>query len=99
MAALDDIKTLTGNSNENLINIYIRRASTAIKGYLHCSDSVDIATVYIDAVVEYVIECLNRKGDEGIKQSQIGSVQNTYETGISDEVKALLPPPFVKMMG
>lgn len=99
MAAIDDIKVLTGSDNEQLINIYIRRASIAIKEYLHCKNSVDIPAAYIDAVVEYVVECLNRKGDEGIKQSQLGAVQNTYETGLSDEVKALLPVPFIQMMG
>jgi hypothetical protein len=100
LPVLNDIKTLkniSGTSQDNLLSIYIRRANTAIQRYLN--SDIDPSTEYPDAVIQFVLEALNRQGDEGVKQSSVSSVQNTYETGISDEVKALLPLPYAKLMG
>lgn len=97
-----ELKTLTGTA-DNILSIYINRAVTAIKKYLNLSDDDDttnIQSTYPDAVEEYVTECLNRKGNEGVKQFMQGSRQGTYVNGgISDDVAALLPAPYVKMMG
>jgi hypothetical protein len=98
MAVLDDLKILT-NMNESILNIYIRRADTAIRNYLNIDDTVDIETNYPDAVIEYVTECLTKKGNEGIKQFTQGGRQGTYDSGLNEDVKALLPPPFARMMG
>lgn len=98
MPVLDDLKTLTGQS-ENILNIYIRRATTAIRSYLNIDDTADIENTYPDAVIEYVSECLSKKGNEGMKQFVQGSRQGTYEDGITEDVKALLPLPYVRMMG
>lgn len=98
MAVLDDLKTLTGQS-ESILNVYIRRATVAIKSYLNLTDTIDIETNYPDAVIEYVTECLNKKGNEGVKQFAQGSRQGTYIDGLTDDVRALLPLPFVHMMG
>ena len=105
MSVLADLKALkhiadTDNSQDTLLNLKIRMAETAIGKYLNNDlDNATIETTYPDAVLQHVIEALNRLGDEGIKVSQISSVQSTYELGISDSVKALLPLPFVRMMG
>lgn len=103
MAVIDDIKALkhiSDNSQDNILSIYIRRADTAIGQYLNDgSDSTAIETNYPDAVIAYAIEALNRQGDEGVKVSEISSVQNTYELGISETVASLLPPPSVTLMG
>lgn len=103
MTVLDDIKTLKNivdESKDGQINIYIRRAETLIREYLNLKDtSVDIQEVYPDAVVCYVIECLTRKGNENLKQFQQGNRSGTYESGLSKEVIALLPAPYVRMMG
>jgi hypothetical protein len=55
---------------------------------------IDVATTYNDAVIEYVIICLNKKGNEGIKQSSQGSRSQTYGNDLPDSVKALLPLPY-----
>lgn len=102
MAVLDDCKVLLGvtdTSKDAVLNLYIRRANTLINTYLNVSAPVDTSADYPDAVIEYVTECLQRQGNEGVKQYMQGSRQGTYETGLSDEVKALLPPPFVRMYG
>lgn len=105
MAAIDDVKELKGwqtdNSHDGVINIFIRRAVTLIKEHLNLNveDTTDIATVYQDAVVCYVMEQFDRKGNEAIKQYTQGSRSGTYENSLSDNVKNLLPVPYARMMG
>ncbi len=103
MAVLDDIKMLKGwdNSHDGKINIFIRRAVTLIRNYLNLNsnDTTNIETVYQDAVTCYVMEQLQRDGNEGIKQYAQGSRSGTYGNDLSDNVKALLPVPYVRMMG
>lgn len=105
MEVLDDIKTLknislTDTSQDGSLNIYIRRAETAISKYFNNSlDNATIETMYPDAVITYVIEHLNKKGNEGIKQYSQGSRSGIYEgSGLSNDVKSLLPLPHVRMM-
>lgn len=105
MAVLDDIKELKNwqndNSHDGKINIYIRRAVTLIKEHLNlrADDTTDIAIVYQDAVVCYVMEQFDRKGNEATKQYSQGSRSGTYENSLSDNVKSLLPVPYARMMG
>ena len=98
MAVLDDLKILTGQS-EDILNIYIHRANAAIRSYLSIDNTVDVEIAYPDAVIEYVTECISKKGNEGIKQFTQGNRQGTYNDGLTEDVKALLPLPYVKMMG
>ena len=99
MAVMDDLKILT-NASEDILNIYIRRAETAISKYLNNDlDNTAVETNYPDAVIEYVSECIAKKGNEGVKQFTQGSRQGTYTDGLTEDVKALLPLPFVRMMG
>jgi len=102
---LDDIKTLQNIadvSKDAILTLYIRKAATLISNYLNISaiiPPVDISLTYPDAVIEYVTICTNKRGNEGIKQSSQGSRSQTYGSDLSDSVKALLPVPFVRMMG
>ena len=108
MAVLDDIKTIQGiatldTTRDPLITIYIRKAVTLISNYLNMKPvvapavAVDIATTYPDAVIEYVIISMNRKGNEGITQFSQGSRSGTYGSDLPASVKALLPAPYVTM--
>lgn len=104
---LDDIKEVLGiyqidTSRDNLLNIYIRKGVTLITNYMNApvtDPPLDVSEVYIDALIEYVIECYRKKGNEGTKSFSQGSRSGTYEDGLSDSVKSLLPSPFIKMMG
>jgi hypothetical protein len=99
MNVVDDLKTLTGQ-NESFLTIYIRRADTAISNYLNNNlDGATIEEKYPDAVIEYVTECIAKKGNESLKQFTQGSRQGTYVDGLTADVKALLPPPYAKLMG
>lgn len=57
--------------------------------------SAAILDTYPDAVIQFVLEILNRQGDEGISKSTVGrQMQSEYELGISETVKTLLPVPY-----
>ena len=104
MSVLSDFKLIKNinpedTAQDNLINLYIRRSATAIKKYLNIADSVDIEATYPDAMIEYVIIKMNRKGNEGLKQFSQGSISGTYNDDMPDSVKDLLPLPFCKLMG
>lgn len=104
MAVIDDVKELKGwqdSSHDGVINIYIRRAVTLVREHLNLrpDDPTDIATLYQDAVVCYVMEQFDRKGNEATKQYSQGSESGTYGSDLSDNVKALLPTPYARIMG
>lgn len=94
--AIDDLQVLFPNASVPLLNIYIRKATTMILNYLN-SDNILDADNYIDAVVEYVTLCLNKKGNEGLQSFGQGSRSGTYVSDLTQSVKALLPMPYVKM--
>lgn len=104
MAVLDDVKELKGwktnDSHDGVINIYIRRAATLIKKHLNCDgDTADIADTYPDACIAYVMEQLSMRGNEGMKQFAQGGRSGTYNSGLSNDVKSLLPLPSAKLLG
>lgn len=99
MAVLYDIKIITGSTEDTLLNLYIRKADTLIKNYLRLDDTVDIENTYTDAVIQYVVENYRQLGNEGIKQFSQGSRSGTYNSGLSEDVKVLLPLPKIKLMG
>jgi len=109
---LDDIKVVLGKESDlsidNLLNVYIRKGTTLINNYMNFPDipitipitlPVDVAVVYADALIEYVILNYRKKGNEGVKSFGQGNRSATYEDGLQESVKALLPSPYIKMMG
>lgn len=103
MAVLEDVKTLkriNDTSKDSEINIYIRRGTTLILKYLNSAVSeTDIQTSYQDALIQYVIECINKSGNEGLKQFSQGQRSGTYGNELSDSVLALLPLPTATITG
>lgn len=102
---LEDIKTVLGIdisdiTQDILLNIYVRKSKTLIKKYLNITDeTIDIETLYIDAIIEYVAINYNKRGNEGIKQYAQGSRSGTYGDDLPQSVKDLLPVPYLRMMG
>jgi hypothetical protein len=101
----------TDTSKDNLLNLYIRKAVTLITNYLNIStvvytDSIgtviqpiDVSITYPDAIIEYVTLCLNKKGNEGLKQFTQGSRSGTYENSqLPDSVILLLPVPYATLI-
>ena len=83
-----------------LIATYLNIPTTPISttdpytGVVTIVQPINIPITYPDALVEYVIICINKKGNEGIKQGSQGSRSQTYGNDIPDSVKALLPLPY-----
>jgi len=109
MAVLDDIKTMQGiatldTTKDTLITLYTRKAVTLISNYLNMKPvvapivAIDISVTYPDAVIEYVIISMNKRGNEELKQFSQGSRSGTYVNDLPDSVKALLPAPYVTML-
>ena len=104
---LDDIKvdlniSETDHSKDDWFNLQIRKGSTLITNYLNDTPIAlpdDVSTIYPDALVEYVTLRYRKRGNEGIKQFSQGSRSGTYESGLPDSVKDLLPCPSIQMMG
>lgn len=104
---LEDIKTLLGIADENILNIYIRKAITVIKNYLN-NDSFDdtyIQANFSDAIIELVVNAysVNKNTKIGIKQEEQGSRTIVYKDNsaafvIDDSIKRLLPLPYAKLM-
>lgn len=101
MSVLDDTKILLGSTEDAVIQIYINRGKTLIRNYLNMkdTDTTDIELTYPDAVICYVIESYRKRGLEGTKQFSQGSRSGTLTDGLSNEVKSLLPKPYIRLMG
>lgn len=99
---LDDIKTVLGiseldTSKDSLLNIYIRTATTRIINYLKIDSTVDIQTLYFDAIIELVVILLAKRGNEGLTQFSQGSRSGTYGSDLPESVISLLPSPRIVM--
>jgi hypothetical protein len=96
--AIDDLQILFPSASVPVLNLYIRKATTMILKYMNNDDILN-ADNYVDAVVEYVTLCLNKKGNEGLQSFGQGSRSGTYVSDLTESVTSLLPPPYLKMMG
>jgi len=84
----------------NYLNIDTTETTTTDywTGVVTTIQPIDVATVYQDAVLDYCIIALNKKGNEGLKQFSQGSHSGSYGNDLPDSTKALLPAPFATML-
>lgn len=105
---LADIKLLLGitdNSQDELLRLYIRRATYNVKTYLNTDKytDVEIGNNFPEAIITLVVNGYQQGNstDKGIKTKSQGARSVTYMDGhwlaVNDEVRALLPTPYVKM--
>lgn len=102
---LDDVKTLVGIdaadlSKDPTLTIFKNRAITFVGNYLNNSifDAVYIEANFADALVELVYNAYALKGKGNIQSESQGSRSVTYkEFEITQDVKALLPLPSIRM--
>lgn len=106
---LEDIKALIGvttDKEDSKINIYINMATEVIKKYLsndafdnsYIQDNFSMAIILI---VTNAYECKKNGNAGNIKSISQGSRSITYGEDkafcINDDVKALLPVPYIKL--
>ena len=105
---VDDVKLLLGikdNSQDDLIALYINRAITVIINYINNEkyDKEIIEVVFPEAIIALVENAYkeNTSSTKGIKSKTQGARSVTYadEKGftITDDIKSLLPTPFIGM--
>ena len=103
---LEDLLVLldADESKYPLLTILKNRAITLVKNYLNSSvyDSVYIEDNFSDAIIELVCNAYMDKGKSNVQAESQGSRSITYKSGtvaINDDVKKLLPTPYVRMIG
>jgi hypothetical protein len=103
---LEDLHTLLPNTDEYtdpILTIYKNRAITFIKNYLNSNyDSAYIEANFQEAIILLVCNTCSGKGKENIQSESQGSRSKTYKTVtllMSDDIKALLPLPRLRLMG
>lgn len=103
---LEDIKTLIGlttDKEDSKLNIYISMAVTLIKNYLNNDLLEDqyIKDNYSTAITLIVTNAYECKRNGNIKSITQGARSLTYGEDkafcINDDIKALLPIPYVKL--
>lgn len=103
---LDDIKillNLNDDSQDRLLEIYIRRAVTTIKNYLNNDKFTPeyIQEHFQDAIIAMVVNAYKIKGNENIKSMTQGNRSVTYAENtafyITDDIANLLPTPCIRM--
>ena len=87
-----------------VLTILKHRAITLVKSYLNSSiyDNAYIEANFADAIIEIVCNAYTDKGKSNVQSESQGSRSITYKTGtiaINDDIKKLLPNPFVRMVG
>lgn len=98
MAVIDDLTVLLPDQSTAILNLYIRKATTAIVTFMNNITIVPDATAFPDAVIQFVTECVNKSGNEGLQSFSQGGESGSYTTGIiSDATRALLPVPYAKL--
>lgn len=113
MPVLDDVKILLGKESDASIDaaltILKNRAITVVKNYLNSAlyDTAYIEENFSDAVIQLTYNAFSVKGKENIQGESQGSRSVSYKTfttfsngsafTITQDVKALLPKPFMRM--
>lgn len=105
MNVLDDIREILNIKDESkdyfLLHIYVRQSKARIKKYLNTPEELDvIESKYSDAIIVDTVETYQNRGISGNVSSKTeGIVSVSFSShGLSDNVKSLLPRPYVRMM-
>lgn len=107
---LEEIKILLGikdDESDDLLYLYIKRATYTIRVYLNTDKYTDeeLLNLYGEAIKSLVIDArrIETSKSKGIKSIAQGARSITYADDksftISDEVRAILPVPYLKMGG
>ena len=101
---LDDLLVLLDKDESiyPILSIYKNSAITKVKNYLNSSiyDAAYIENNFADAITELIYNAYMGRNKNNIQAESQGSRSTTYKTGIvaiTDDIKKLLPCPFVGM--
>jgi hypothetical protein len=90
MASLENVKILLGitdNSKDNMLNLYLSRATSFVKNYCN----IDEIPIELDEVIEDIAVYRYRmNGVENVKAESKGSLSETYRDSLPDDIIAQL---------
>ena len=86
---LATFKLLTGCADDTLAQYYIDKAVQEIKDYTK-RNTVTVTTVLKTTAIELAVAHYNAKGAEGITMQSYSGVNEHYQQGIPDRIKASL---------
>lgn len=100
----EKIEILCPSLDEEKVSIYKEQGASLIRHYLNVKDSTElIIKKYESALLQIIYNVVEGSKINNIKQMSQGSKNITYVDSkafmVTEDVKSLLPAPFVKLMG
>ncbi|MDV3426659.1 MAG: phage head-tail connector protein [Bacillota bacterium] len=102
----EKLAALYSDVDDNKLLVYRGMATDAIKNYLNLDSNVTQATIeatYESALIQLIGNKINQDDAGNIKSYTMSKTSVTYANnsafGISDDIKVLLPSPYIKLLG
>lgn len=100
---LEELQNNYPKINSKKLELYLDIALVKIKNYLNTDmDKITLIDNYKTAIIVEIDNEINLADKKNISTIKEGNISITYKENsskLSSEVKALLPRPFVKLMG
>ncbi len=100
---LEELQNNYPKINSKKLELYLDIALVKIKNYLNTDmDKITLIDNYKTAIIVAIDTEINLADKKNISMIKEGNISITYKENsskLSSEVKALLPRPFVKLMG
>lgn len=100
---LEELQNNYPKINSKKLELYLDIALVKIKNYLNTDiDKITLIDNYKTAIIVAIDNEINLADKKNISMIKEGNISITYKENsskLSSEVKALLPRPFVKLMG
>lgn len=100
---LEELQNNYPKINSKKLELYLDMALVKIKNYLNTDmDKITLIDNYKTAIIVAIDNEINLADKKNISMIKEGNISITYKENsskLSSEVKALLPRPFVKLMG
>jgi hypothetical protein len=104
MTLNEKLAVLYSETDSNKLSVYKDMSIDAIRNYMNISDTSDIIIQkYESAILQLVGNKIKTESANGIKSYTASKTSVTYADSnrfsITEDVKALLPKPYVKVLG
>ena len=100
---LEELQNNYPKINSKKLELYLDIALVKIKNYLNTDmDKITLMDNYKTAIIVAIDNEINLADKKNISMIKEGNISITYKENsskLSSEVKALLPRPFIKLMG
>lgn len=86
MELIEQVKLITGNTNDELVGLMIDKAKAEISAYLN----LDYDIRYDNIAVDIAVLRINRLGSEGLSSQGYSGASESYVDGFPQEIKMQL---------